>query len=74
MKNNAIWKLKDAETYYELSFVIYALLEGSIKQRLEEISSTVTTKTVFSLNPASFLTEKKFWEKENLPLKFNKNN
>lgn len=25
MKNNAIWKLKDAETYYELSFVIYAL-------------------------------------------------
>lgn len=25
MKNNAIWEPEDAETYYELSYVIYVL-------------------------------------------------
>lgn len=58
MKNNAIWKLKDAETYYELSFVIYMLLfplaaaaSPSLARWRENFSSfhsTATTK-MFSL-------------------------
>jgi prolipoprotein diacylglyceryltransferase len=55
MKNNAIWELKDAETYYELSFVIYALffLAASFFRFTQEcfskqsFQSTATIKNIF---------------------------
>lgn len=76
MKNNAIWKLKDAETYYELNFVIYArsFPFRSFFFGIENFF-TATTK-MFSFNFFERKKNRGSCEKEHFShaLKFNKNN